>query len=136
MASKSKGIGGFLKAQASSKIKATTEEELRSKGAISPEDVLGLSKPCKSKFCQPNCRKLIITYSFLPQAFLCKLSDNIYNIEFVGFKLRDLETNTVLVETEKPADAPKLTGTEDDSVRTIIYEFSDQFLRLKTVGAT
>ena len=45
-----KGIGSFLKAQASSKIKATTEEELKVKGVsnISPDDVLGLSKPTKS----------------------------------------------------------------------------------------
>ena len=48
MASKGKGIGGFLKAQASSKIKPTTEDELLPKKEITPDDVLGLSKPCRS----------------------------------------------------------------------------------------
>jgi hypothetical protein len=70
-------------------------------------------------------------------AFLCKLADNIYEIEFVGFKLRDLERNEVLVETEKPSDAPPVSLADtDDSARMISYEFSSDFLRLKTVGAT
>ena len=49
MASKGKGIGGALKAAAASKIKPTTEEELRSLPAttITPEHILGLSKPCQ-----------------------------------------------------------------------------------------
>ena len=55
----------------------------------------------------------------------------------MGFKLRDLEQNNVLVETEKPADAPPVNPAQmDDSSRMISYEFSSDFLRLKTVGAT
>ncbi len=74
---------------------------------------------------------------FTHSAFLCKLSDNIYGIEFVGFKLRDMDTNSVLVETEKPSDEPSVPLIDgDDSSRMISYEFSSDFLRLKTVGAT
>ncbi len=69
--------------------------------------------------------------------YLCKVSDNIYKIEFVGFKLRDLDHNVVLVETEKPSDAPPPSFEDgDDSGRHVSYEFSADFLRLKTVGAT
>ena len=61
MASKTKGIGGFLKAQASSKIKATTEEELKAKlpSEITADDVLGLSKPCHCLHLQ-SCQSLLI----------------------------------------------------------------------------
>lgn len=34
--------------------------------------------------------------------YLCKPEDNIYNIDFVRFKIRDLETGTVLFEIAKP----------------------------------
>lgn len=81
---KGKGIGGFLKgAAASSKVKRTTEAELVDKaGSISPDDVLGLSKPTEK--------------------YLCKTTDNTFGIEFVAFKLRDLDKNATLVSIEKP----------------------------------
>lgn len=34
--------------------------------------------------------------------FLCRAEDNIYQIEFVRFKIRDMETNTTLFEINKP----------------------------------
>lgn len=34
--------------------------------------------------------------------YLCKPEDNIYNIDFTRFKIRDLETGTVLFEIAKP----------------------------------
>lgn len=34
--------------------------------------------------------------------YLCKPEDNIYNIDFVRFKIRDLETGTILFEIAKP----------------------------------
>lgn len=37
--------------------------------------------------------------------YLCKPEDNIYNIDFVRFKIRDLETSTVLFEIAKPPHA-------------------------------
>lgn len=35
--------------------------------------------------------------------YLCKPEDNIYNIDFTRFKIRDLETGTVLFEIAKPS---------------------------------
>lgn len=37
--------------------------------------------------------------------YLCKPEENIYNIDFVRFKIRDLETSTVLFEIAKPPHA-------------------------------
>ncbi len=34
--------------------------------------------------------------------YLCKPEDNIYNIDFTRFKIRDLETGMVLFEIAKP----------------------------------
>lgn len=34
--------------------------------------------------------------------YLCKPEDNIYNIDFIRFKIRDLETSTILFEIAKP----------------------------------
>eukprot|EP00042_Codosiga_hollandica_P003064 m.12784 g.12784 ORF g.12784 m.12784 type:complete len:209 (-) comp17857_c0_seq1:125-751(-) len=115
MADKKKGMMSAIRtAQTRPRV---TEEELVARGSITPEDVLGLAKPCKG--------------------YLCKISDNVYKIEFVGFKLRDLDHNQVLVETEKPVDAPPLELVDgDDSGRQISYEFPSDFLRLRTVGAT
>lgn len=45
---------------------------------------------------------------FLPvitAGYLCKPEENIYNIDFVRFKIRDLETGTVLFEIAKPPHA-------------------------------
>ena len=36
---------------------------------------------------------------------MCKPEDNIYNIDFTRFKIRDLETGTVLFEIAKPSAA-------------------------------
>lgn len=49
-----------------------------------------------SKHC--NSCPLCVTVA----GYLCKPEDNIYNIDFVRFKIRDLETNTVLFEIAKP----------------------------------
>ncbi|CAF92361.1 unnamed protein product, partial [Tetraodon nigroviridis] len=37
--------------------------------------------------------------------YLCKPEDNIYNIDFIRFKIRDLETSTILFEIAKPPHA-------------------------------
>lgn len=43
--------------------------------------------------------------SVIVAGYLCKPEDNIYNIDFVRFKIRDLETATVLFEIAKPPPA-------------------------------
>lgn len=74
--------------------------------------------------------------------YLCKLSDNVYDIEFVKFKIRDFDTNLTLFEVSKSDNegSGDLIDADDSSSghdgRFIRYNFSPSFLRLKTIGAT
>ena len=74
--------------------------------------------------------------------YLCRLSDNVYNIDFVRFKIRDVDTNATLFEVCKPVDPnkpigePVYTESDSDDVRFIRYNFSESLLKIKTIGAT
>lgn len=94
---------------------------------ISPEDVLRLTKISETYLCDPDA--------------------NIYDIDFTRFKIRDLESGAVLFEIAKPlpenqADDNQEKNQESDepidpnSGRFVRYQFTPQFLKLKTVGAT
>lgn len=81
---------------------------------------------------------------------------NIYDIDFTRFKIRDLESGAVLFEIAKPPseqipegvidetnlmneDAPSqedLSNIDANAGRYVRYQFTPQFLKLKTVGAT
>ncbi|NXW40389.1 U119B protein, partial [Nyctiprogne leucopyga] len=100
-----------------------TESELLALETVRPEHVLGL------------CR--------VTENYLCKPEDNIYNIDFTRFKIRDLETGTVLFEIAKPSPSEQDDEDEDDNSeldasagRFVRYQFTPAFLRLRTVGAT
>ena len=64
---------------------------------------------------------------------------NPLQIDFTRFKIRDIESGTVLFEIAKPDDE---IGEENfdldhpDSGRFVRYRFTDEFLKLKSVGAT
>ncbi|CAH1957447.1 unnamed protein product [Acanthoscelides obtectus] len=84
---------------------------------IRPEDVLKLTK--------------------ISDAYLCEPDANIYEIDFTRFKIRDLESGAVLFEIAKPVhDNLKDGGDKTDNGRFVRYQFTPQFLKLKTVGAT
>uniref|UniRef100_A0A8C8UC59 Unc-119 lipid binding chaperone B n=1 Tax=Peromyscus maniculatus bairdii TaxID=230844 RepID=A0A8C8UC59_PERMB len=75
--------------------------------------------------------------------YLCKPEDNVYSIDFTRFKIRDLETGTVLFEIAKPCISDQDQDAEEESVdvdisvgRFVRYQFTPAFLRLRTVGAT
>lgn len=68
---------------------------------------------------------------------------NPYKIDFTRFKIRDIESGTVLFEIAKPEDESDdedemdVDNPEDcDSGRFVRYRFTDEFLRLNSVGAT
>lgn len=44
----------------------------------------------------------LVSLSLSFSDYLCKPEDNIYSIDFTRFKIRDLETGTVLFEIAKP----------------------------------
>ncbi|CAG2059948.1 unnamed protein product, partial [Timema podura] len=59
-----------------------TEEALVKKGFVSPDDVLRLPRITENYLCSPEA--------------------NIYDIDFTRFKIRDLESGTILFEIAKP----------------------------------
>lgn len=104
----------------------------------------------------------ILNLTGITEDYLCNALDNVYNIDFTRFKIRDLETDLVLFEIAKPPSEQfrTTTATKDvllgdqqrqqqqqldgggsllldpNSGRYVRYQFTPQFLRLKTVGAT
>nr|CAG4643491.1 EOG090X0D9B [Ilyocryptus agilis] len=100
-----------------------SEETILSKGYVTPDDVLKLQRITNKYLCPPDA--------------------NIYDIDFTRFCIRDLDSGTVLFEIAKPVP-PELgenpeADTEDsdpNSGRFVRYQFTPQFLKLKTVGAT
>lgn len=91
---------------------------------ITPDDVLKLTKITETYLCDPDA--------------------NIYEIDFTRFKIRDLESGAVLFEIAKPVpdSLEDCLHKLDDEVadpnagRFVRYQFTPQFLKLKTVGAT
>lgn len=84
---------------------------------ISPADVLKFEKPTDK--------------------FLCALDANIYGIDFLAFKIREMESKETIFEVAKDPNAPAPEYPPDfdfDLLRTINYQFPASFLRAKTVG--
>lgn len=96
---------------------------------------------------------------------MCSPDANIYEIEFLRFKIRDIDSNTVLFEIAKPAntastpsstpgnnaESPESQGdrnstshdTQANNIpkdpntgRFVRYQFTPKFLNLKNIGAT
>lgn len=99
------------------------------KKLITPDDVLRLPK--------------------ITETYLCTPEANVYDIDFTRFKIRDLDSGAILFEIAKPLttdnldvdNADKNAENSDEAVdpnsgRFVRYQFTPQFLKLKTVGAT
>lgn len=131
--SSKKRSGGFLRQAKSRKdhpadLEPVSEDELTKKDAITPDDVLRLHKITENYLCAPDA--------------------NVHDIDFTRFKIRDMESGMVLFEIAKPP--PPLTPDVEDkgdleceaecqdpnAGRFVRYQFTPQFLKLKTVGAT
>lgn len=100
-------------------VPCTTEEVLLKSTEITPEDVLGLQK--------------------ITDNYLCGPEQNIHKIDFTRFKIRDMETGTVLFEITKPPTTDSGEGRTDfdqNAGRFVRYQFTPAFLRLRQVGAT
>ncbi|KHN79448.1 Uncharacterized protein Tcan_00101 [Toxocara canis] len=99
-----------------------SEDELRTRSFITPDDVLRLNKITNDYLCEPEA--------------------NIFDVEFTRFKIRDLDTDQVLFEIAKPTsddeadDTVVVTSEEASAARFVRYQFTPAFLRLKHVGAT
>ena len=81
-------------------------------------------------------------FFFNLKGYLCSPEANTYDIEFTRFKIRDVDTGTVLFEINKPSIYDNIDENEKDEDidpndgRLVRYQFTSQFLKLKTVGAT
>ncbi|XP_054066222.1 protein unc-119 homolog A isoform X1 [Rissa tridactyla] len=117
---KSGGAGAGAGAGATAAAAARTEEELGRKALIGPDDVLGLQRVTSDYLCTPE--------------------ENVYKIDFTRFKIRDMESGTVLFEITKPAASEREHNDKKDidpnAGRFVRYQFTPAFLRLRQVGAT
>uniref|UniRef100_A0A8C2CXE0 Unc-119 lipid binding chaperone B homolog 2 n=1 Tax=Cyprinus carpio TaxID=7962 RepID=A0A8C2CXE0_CYPCA len=68
--------------------------------------------------------------------YLCSPEDNIYNISFSRFKIRDLEGGSVILDLKRHCPTEIKDVIELDAVRFIQYHFSPAFLNLREIGAT
>nr|VZI47655.1 unnamed protein product [Spirometra erinaceieuropaei] len=65
--------------------------------------------------------------------YLCPNSANIYGIEFTHFTLRDITSNSIIVDIAKPSTE---LGSFPNANGIVRYNFPASFLSLKTIGAT
>ena len=93
--------------------KILTEKELLSKDFISPDGVLALNQITESYLCSPDA--------------------NVFGIDFTRFKIRDMDTNTVLFEIAKPpnieGDNSNYDTSDPNAGRFVRYHFTPEFLR-------
>ncbi|THD22695.1 Protein unc-119 like protein A [Fasciola hepatica] len=95
----------------------------------------------------------VLKFKTATRGYLCPAGSSKYDIQFLSFCLRDMETKTVLFEVRRPENelhqvqtAPQAINTlparetepnsgDQQLSRCVRYHFSPDFLRLKTVGA-
>lgn len=71
----------------------------------------------------------VLAHTQATTEFLCTLNANIYNIRFGSFRLRDMDTNTTLIDLERDFEP------QTEETRFIPYTFPSEFLNLRTVGS-
>ncbi|KAI4872619.1 hypothetical protein NFI96_024581 [Prochilodus magdalenae] len=68
--------------------------------------------------------------------YLCSPEDNIYNISFSRFKIRDLEGGSVILDLKRLCPTEIEDVKEQEAARFIQYHFTPAFLSLREIGAT
>ncbi|GAB1864630.1 Protein unc-119-like protein [Camponotus japonicus] len=96
----------------------------------------------------PVTPEMVLRLPTITDKYLCSPEANVYDIDFTRFQIRDLETGAVLFEITKPPasecdvhqepepDCEELGSEDTNTGRFVRYQFTPQFLKLKTVGAT
>ena len=140
------GIGGNRNFKFSSSPRGNpySVKKIRYSFILPNHDILIL----EDKFLHENINHNMYTCEFIsfshPKIILGYLVDgrkNDYKIDFTRFKIRDINTGSVLFEITKPEDEDTeeeidYEECDPDSGRFVRYRFTDEFLRLKSVGAT
>jgi len=85
----------------------------------------------------------VLRLARVTEDYLCPPEANVYGIDFTRFKIRDIDSKTTLFEIAKPPPGATEEETEEDGEdvdpnagRFVRYQFTPQFLKLRTVGAT
>jgi hypothetical protein len=79
----------------------------------------------------------VLKYTKPTADYLCSLTANQFGIDFLEFKIREMEGNKVIFHVRKDPDSPVIPPEElDNTSRFIQYDFGHQFLSYKTVGTT
>lgn len=69
--------------------------------------------------------------------FLCPLTANEYGIEFLYFRVRDMDSGMVLFEVKRdPEEEVAVSDGPDEQIRLIRYHFGPDFLKLRALGST
>ncbi|KRW99489.1 Immunoglobulin E-set [Pseudocohnilembus persalinus] len=75
--------------------------------------------------------------------FLCPLNANRFHIQFLDFKIRDVDTNDIFFEiSREPSDNfeeeinIEIPPEHEEQIRTVRYDFSDDFFKLKNIGTS
>jgi hypothetical protein len=94
----SKSNSGRSTSNANSNESPITEEELKKKETpITINDVLRLRKSTNSKTIDKQNSRLFLFFI----GYLTETDENIYKIDFVHFRIRDMKTNKILFEVER-----------------------------------
>lgn len=108
------------------------------KSDITPDDVLKMNRITESRLFVTllvleaehlfQFRIILVTFNimydfYVHSDYLCSPNANIYGIDFIRFKIRDLETGVVLFEIAKPSfpSGKKLVLASFDGLHEFIY---------------
>nr|XP_023654161.1 protein unc-119 homolog B-like isoform X1 [Paramormyrops kingsleyae] len=97
------------------------------------ESVDGVEQAGPGTSVTPNSVLRLKAYT---EDYLCAPEDNIYNINFSRFKIRDLQTGAVILDLHKQCPTEIKDAVDTNAGRFIQYRFSPTFLALREIGAT
>ncbi|XP_073713357.1 protein unc-119 homolog B-B [Misgurnus anguillicaudatus] len=83
----------------------------------------------------PVTPQYVLTLPGYTDDYLCCPEDNIYNIRFSRFKIRDLESGSVILDLKRHCPTEIKDVIELDAGRFIQYHFTPAFLSLREIGA-
>ncbi|XP_042360243.1 protein unc-119 homolog B-A [Plectropomus leopardus] len=85
---------------------------------------------------EPVTPQHVLQLDSYTEEYLCSPEDNIYNVNFSRFKIRDLASGAVILDIKKNSPTEIQEVIELDTNRFIQYHFSPVFLALREIGAT
>uniref|UniRef100_W5LVR1 Unc-119 lipid binding chaperone c n=1 Tax=Lepisosteus oculatus TaxID=7918 RepID=W5LVR1_LEPOC len=85
---------------------------------------------------EPITPSMVLGLTASTADYLCSPEDNIYNIVFSRFKIRDMESGGVILEIRKHCPTEIQDVREVNAGRFIRYHFTPEFLQLREIGAT